>query len=317
MAAELARVRAEHGPEAVFAGSYGWGSAGRFGLPQNQLWRFLNLLGGFTWSNNSYSYAAAEVLLPYVVGPWFQVLGGHTSYDQLARHGRLLVAFGGLPAKNQQVENGGTYRHLAPAGLRALRDAGVRLISVSPLRSDVDESLGAEWLPDPARHRHRAAAGRRRGAGRGGGSSTRPSSTATARASTASSRRCDGSAARRRWAAERCGIPASRIRDLARDMAAGPTLLTAAWALQRADHGEQAYWATVAVAALLGQIGTPGGGFGLGYGSVNRVGSPENGFALPRLPTGPNPVTLVHPRRPHHRTARAARRPPSATTAAS
>ncbi|MGO4427526.1 molybdopterin-dependent oxidoreductase, partial [Streptomyces sp. MCAF7] len=30
VAAELARVRDEHGPQAVFGGSYGWGSAGRF-----------------------------------------------------------------------------------------------------------------------------------------------------------------------------------------------------------------------------------------------------------------------------------------------
>ncbi len=32
---------------------------------------------------------------------------------------------------------------------------------------------------------------------------------------------------------------------------------------------EQAYWATVALTALLGQIGTPGGGLGFGYACTN------------------------------------------------
>ena len=38
------------------------------------------------------------------------------------------------------------------------------------------------------------------------------------------------------------------------------------WSLQRADHGEQPIWMAVALAAMLGQIGLPGGGFGFGYG---------------------------------------------------
>jgi biotin/methionine sulfoxide reductase len=46
LAAELRRVYAEHGPRAVFGGSYGWASAGRFHDAQHQLHRFLNLAGG-------------------------------------------------------------------------------------------------------------------------------------------------------------------------------------------------------------------------------------------------------------------------------
>jgi trimethylamine-N-oxide reductase (cytochrome c) len=42
-------------------------------------------------------------------------------------------------------------------------------------------------------------------------------------------------------------------------------MLMSGWAMQRMDHGEQAHWTLVALASMLGQIGLPGGGFGLSY----------------------------------------------------
>ena len=43
VADELERVGSDHGNEAIFAGSYGWASAGRFHHPQSQLKSFLKL----------------------------------------------------------------------------------------------------------------------------------------------------------------------------------------------------------------------------------------------------------------------------------
>jgi biotin/methionine sulfoxide reductase len=62
------------------------------------------------------------------------------------------------------------------------------------------------------------------------------------------------------------------------------------WSLQRADHGEQPYWMAITLAAMLGQIGLPGGGFGFGYGSVNGVGNADHEIAWPSLPQGKNAV---------------------------
>ena len=45
-------------------------------------------------------------------------------------------------------------------------------------------------------------------------------------------------------------------------MAAKRTLINVNWSLQRVEHGEQAPWMAVTLAAMLGQIGLPGGGFG-------------------------------------------------------
>src|SRR6185437_16362439 len=38
---------------------------------------------------------------------------------------------------------------------------------------------------------------------------------------------------------------------------------------------EQPYWAMVALAAMLGQIGQPGTGFGFGHGSMGGMGNPR------------------------------------------
>ena len=65
-AAELRRVYTAHGPRAVFGGSYGWASAGRFHDAQHQIHRFLNLAGGYVRSVNSYSSGAATVILPHL-----------------------------------------------------------------------------------------------------------------------------------------------------------------------------------------------------------------------------------------------------------
>src|SRR5690606_1950014 len=110
-ARELERVIARHGNQAIFGGSYGWASAGLFHQSQRQLHRFLNLLGGFTWSCNSYSIGASLVLLPHVVGNAGAVFRRATSWPVIARHTELLVAFGGVPLKNTFVAPGGMARH--------------------------------------------------------------------------------------------------------------------------------------------------------------------------------------------------------------
>ena len=74
------------------------------------------------------------------------------------------------------------------------------------------------------------------------------------------------------WAASICDISADNIRSLARRMASGRTLICVSWSLQRAHHGEQPYWMACVLAAMLGQIGLPGGGIGFGYGAIGNVG---------------------------------------------
>ena len=96
------------------------------------------------------------------------------------------------------------------------------------------------------------------------------------------------------WAAALTGIAAERIRALARQMAAGRTMVTVSWSLQRAEHGEQPVWLGLVLAAMLGQIGLPGGGFGHGYGSSGDVGNPRR-LSAPRLSQGANGIDSYIP----------------------
>ncbi|MCG8544900.1 MAG: molybdopterin-dependent oxidoreductase, partial [Alphaproteobacteria bacterium] len=97
------------------------------------------------------------------------------------------------------------------------------------------------------------------------------------------------------WAAPICALDAEAIRDLARRMAKGRTMISTAYALQRAEHGEQTYWMTATLAAMLGQIGLPGGGCGFGYGSMHGYGNPVDRFAVPSMVTGENPARSFIP----------------------
>jgi biotin/methionine sulfoxide reductase len=103
--------------------------------------------------------------------------------------------------------------------------------------------------------------------------------------------RADGVPKDPRWAQEISGVPAEFVTDLARRMASGRTLVTVTWSLQRIKHGEQAPWMGVTLAAMLGQFGLPGGGFGHGYGSMNEPGLAPVPYPLPTFPQGVNPVS--------------------------
>ena len=105
----------------------------------------------------------------------------------------------------------------------------------------------------------------------------------------------DGTPKSAEWAAEISGLDAGRIRTLAREMAANRTMIACAAGLQRADWGEQTLWACVSLAAVLGQIGLPGGGYTVGYAVNAHVGNVARPFRWGSLPQGDNPVSAFIP----------------------
>ena len=97
--AEIARVRDNHGHKALFAGSYGWSSAGRFHHARTQIRRFYGALGGFTDQTGNYSWGAAEIILKEVLGSADAVSGAATTWDSIVGTTDTFVAFGGLNPK--------------------------------------------------------------------------------------------------------------------------------------------------------------------------------------------------------------------------
>ena len=294
VAGEVERVRRDHGNQAIYAGSYGWASAGKFHQAQNQLHRFLNMAGGFSYSVGSYSTATAQAIMPHVLGvPFLPLLATQSPWPVIAKNSELVVMFGGIPVKNAQVSVGGIGRHLTRDWLRRCRDNGVEFVNISPLRHDADDFLKARWLaPRPntdtalmlglahtlvteGLHDEAFLASHCTGFER-----FRPYLMGDS----------DGQPKDADWAADIAGITADDIRGLARRMAGKRTLITMSWSLQRGDHGEQPFWMAAVLAAMLGQIGLAGGGVGYGYAGMSAIGNPVRTIPGLTLPKGENPV---------------------------
>lgn len=293
VAGELAHVRRTWGNQAIFGGSYGWSSAGRLHHARTLVHRFLNTIGGFTAQVTNYSFGAGMTFLPRIVGGADAVSATLSSWRGICEHGDLFIAFGGIAAKNWEVLSGGFGQHRYPDAIRDLGRSKVRLINVTPNRRDVPEGIGAEWLP----LRPNADAALVMALTQWVLANGQEDRAAIDRLSVGFDRyadylmgRVDGVAKTPQWAAAITGIPADRIEALARDLPGKRVMLTAAWSLQRARHGEQVYWAIIALAVALGQVGLPGGGFAFGYGSINAPGNPLYATPMPGLPEGANPV---------------------------
>ena len=289
VAGELDRVRNNFGNEAIFGGSYGWSSAGRFHHAKTQLQRFLNTIGGFTGQLYTYSIAAGYAILPHVIGDFAIGLSHATAWTSIRQDCELFIAFGGVPAKNMQVSAGGLGEHVSGEFLAAAAAAGVDFVSVSPVRGDIDTAIGAEWLAlrpntDVALMlglAHTLETGNLVDHG-----FLASHCTGYARFRDYLTGGVDGQPKDADWAAAISGVDADSIRALARRMGRSRTMISTNWSLQRADHGEQTFWMTITLAAMLGQIGLSGGGFAFGYGSMGGVGTPRAEIPSPALPAG-------------------------------
>ena len=216
-----------------------------------------------------------------------------TSWASIADNCELFVTFGGVPMKNTAVSNGGVFRHRARSFLGQAVENGAEFVVFSPLRDDIPDNVPGTWHP------------------------VSPGADVAVMLGLAHvlideelldrpflARYCvgfehleryilgdeDGTAKTPEWAAELSQIPAEEIRTLARKMANKRTLINTTWSLQRTEYGEQPPWMALALSAMIGQIGLPGGGYGFGYGSVQRMGEGRlaEGLGLPGLGQGAN-----------------------------
>ncbi|MDO4777287.1 MAG: trimethylamine-N-oxide reductase TorA [Cardiobacteriaceae bacterium] len=270
---QLRRVRDTHGSEGIFAGSYGWRSAGSLHKAHTLLQRFLHLTGGYVGHLGDYSTGAAQVIMPHVVGT-LEVYEQPTSWEVVLKESKVVVMWGANIYNCSQISwtvadgQGRLY-------LKDLKESGIKVISIDPTWTETAEYLGkerCEWVPvNPttdvplmlgicheliAKDWHDKEFLKKYCVG-------------FEQVQDYILGKADGEEKTPEWAAAICGVSAEKIRELAKIFHENRTMFMAGWAMQRQHHGEQPHWMLVTLSAMLGQIGLPGGGFGLTYHYAN------------------------------------------------
>ncbi|MFV0568059.1 MAG: trimethylamine-N-oxide reductase 2 [Citrobacter portucalensis] len=280
------RIRSSYGPASIFAGSYGWRSSGVLHKAQTLLQRYMSMAGGYAGHTGDYSTGAAQVIMPYVVGS-VEVYEQQTTWPMVLEHSQVVVLWGMNPLNTLKIawsstdEQGIEYFNL-------LKKSGKSVIAIDPMRSETIEFFGdnATWIAphmgtDVAmmlgiahtlvkKNLHDKAFLEKYTTGYPQfeeyllGKSDKVEKTAE-------------------WASGVCGVPAEQLEKLAEIFSSNKTMLMAGWGIQRQQYGEQKHWMLVTLAAMLGQIGTEGGGFGFSYHYSNGGNPTRIGGVLPAI----------------------------------
>ncbi|GHE90853.1 trimethylamine-N-oxide reductase [Aliiroseovarius zhejiangensis] len=270
-----------HGNEAIFSSSYGgWSNAGSF-RPNVLQGRLINLIGGCTNTAGDWSAGAGQVLLPRVIGD-MEVYSGQTAWEVIRDNTEVFVLVGCDPIKNNRIE----YR-VADHGMygpwEQIRDAGVKFISINPQRTASDEYLGAEWVKVVPNTDTALFLGMAYHVLENGLEDREYMDKYTVGADkwiAYVKGEDDGTPKTPAWASAITGIDEAKIKELAELLATSNTQVAGSWAIQRAQHGEMAYWSLVNFQALTGKIGKPGSGVGFSWHYGNG-GMPQSGARTP------------------------------------
>ncbi len=270
VAKEIMRVQKNYGYKSIYAGSYGWFCVGKLNNPQRLMNRMMKIAGGYVGRTGDYSTAAAQVIMPHVLGT-NEVYEQQTSWEMVLKQAKNVVFWGADPMVTNQIAweipAHETYSYLAE--LKKLSDAKtINVISVDPIANDTQRYFKGEHIrirPNTdvammlgmAYHLY----------------TTDLYDKEFIKKYTVGFKHfvpylmgeTDKTPKTPQWAEKICGISANTIKQFAEKLMKERSLLMAGWSTQRADHGEQFHWMMVTLCAMIGQIGLAGGGFGFSY----------------------------------------------------
>lgn len=264
---------------------------------RESFYRLMNLVGGFALGLSDYSSAQNQAGLTYMYG-----MAGYSG-NALAdiAHTKLAVFFG-LNTTETRMSGGGLQYEL----LQAKKASGAKIIVIDPRYSETCVTVADEWIPiRPGTDAALASAlafvlisenmvdqDFVRDYVSGFDARTMPplpeGSTPQSYSDYILGTGYDHCPKTPEWAAPITGIPALRIRQLAREIGqAKPCYITQGWGLQRQAAGEMTTMSVAALAVITGNVGLRGG----------NNGDRENNFpiSVPLLPTGVNPVAIRFP----------------------
>lgn len=281
VAGEFKRIRSEGGAENIFGGSYGWKSSGSLHSCRTLLHRYLNATGGFVGHKGDYSTGAAQVIMPHVLGT-IEVYEQQTSWETILESGEIVVLWSANPMTTLRI----AWTSTDQKGIeyfKKLKESGKRIICIDPVRSESCEYLGAEWIPIHTATDVPLMLGMAHTLvteNKHDKEFLKKYTVGYEKFETYLLGKEDNQPKDAEWASKICGVPADVIKQLARDFSSKRTMLMAGWGMQRQRHGEQTHWMLVTLASMLGQIGLPGGGFGLSYHYSNGGVPTANGGSI-------------------------------------
>lgn len=298
---QLERIQTTFGPWALHTGNVGWRSVGQVHSCGNHMLRAIAMHGNSVGTAGDYSTGAGQVIMPYILGST-EVYSQGTSWDIILEESKVIVIWGSDLVKNLQV-GWNTETHEAYGYLKQLKEkvkkGEIRVICIDPVKSMTANYLESEYLY------------------------VNPMTDLTVMLAIAHTlwkeelydkafletytlgfdeflpylkgETEDMIEKTPEWAESISSVPAETIRQLARDMASQRTQMMLGWSMQRQQHGEQPYWMAAIVAAMLGQIGLPGGGISYSH-HYSSVGVSSSGASMP----GAFPLNLDFGRAPKY-----------------
>ncbi|MFW1501184.1 trimethylamine-N-oxide reductase TorA [Vibrio parahaemolyticus] len=283
---ELERVQKEYGPWALHAGQTGWNQTGSFNNCTAHMQRAVGMHGNFITKVGDYSTGAGQTIMPYVLGST-EVYAQGTSWSEILENSDNIILWANDPVKNLQVgwncETHESFKYLAELKEKVAKGE-INVLSVDPVKNKTQRFLENDHLY------------------------INPMTDVAFMLAVAhvlynenlydkkfidtyclgfeefiqyvQGKTKDKVEKTPEWAAAICGVKADKIREFARMLVSGRTQILMGWCIQRQEHGEQPYWAAAVVAAMVGQIGLPGGGISYGH-HYSSIGVPSTGFAGP------------------------------------
>ncbi|EJV0276350.1 trimethylamine-N-oxide reductase TorA [Vibrio parahaemolyticus] len=283
---ELERVQKEYGPWALHAGQTGWNQTGSFNNCTAHMQRAVGMHGNFITKVGDYSTGAGQTIMPYVLGST-EVYAQGTSWSEILENSDNIILWANDPVKNLQVgwncETHESFKYLAELKEKVAKGE-INVLSVDPVKNKTQRYLENDHLY------------------------INPMTDVAFMLAVAhvlynenlydkkfidtyclgfeefiqyvQGKTKDKVEKTPEWAAAICGVKVDKIREFARMLVSGRTQILMGWCIQRQEHGEQPYWAAAVVAAMVGQIGLPGGGISYGH-HYSSIGVPSTGFAGP------------------------------------
>ncbi|MCA0936121.1 trimethylamine-N-oxide reductase TorA [Vibrio alginolyticus] len=283
---ELERVQKDYGPWALHAGQTGWNQTGSFNNCTAHMQRAVGMHGNYITKVGDYSTGAGQTIMPYVLGST-EVYAQGTSWSEILDNSDNIVLWANDPVKNLQVgwncETHESFKYLEQLKEKVAKGE-INVLSVDPVKNKTQRYLENDHLY------------------------INPMTDVAFMLAVAhvlyneelydkkfietyclgfeefiqyvQGQTKDNTEKTPEWAASICGVKADKIREFARMLVNGRTQILMGWCIQRQEHGEQPYWAAAVVAAMVGQIGLPGGGISYGH-HYSSIGVPSTGFAGP------------------------------------